>query len=455
MLTRDQNEAIDRLYDYDETLLIAPTGTGKTVILLTAIKALLDAEVLSRILILAPLKVCETTWRREAAKWDHLGGLEIAIATGLPAEREAAFNGPAPIVVVNEENVVSSVDLFDSFDGIAIDEISKWSDTGGVRFKALRHKMKGFSWRMGMTAQPVSEDWLGLFGQVLLLDLGDRYGRSKDAFKRRYFYPTDWEQRNWALLPTYDKRIARKLASLVFVMPDKKAETLPPKTIEVVALTMPAEAMEIYNEMRVHGIVDINGYKLLGETMAARQGKLEQIANGFGYLPKETPGDPAGWVPIHDVKRRWLRERAQTLVTSRSYGESVLIVYWYEADLEWLRRDFPNALELGGRSKKSALETLAQWQVSTGQIMLIHPASVGHGVDGLQDTCHRQLWINPVWSHSRHDQTMDRLWRMGQTEEVCIEIAVMRGTVDEVKLECVAGKGEHHELFLKHLGSPQ
>jgi hypothetical protein len=84
--------------------------------------------------------------------------------------------------------------------------------------------------------------------------------------------------------------------------------------------------------------------------------------------------------------------------------------------------------------------------------MFLQPSSASHGVDGLQDTCHRQLWLGPIWSRDKTNQAGDRLWRWGQTEEVIIEVAVAMGTVDEIKVGSVTNNAEHHEKFLAHLG---
>lgn len=444
MLTDDQELAIDRLFEYDETFLVAPTGAGKTIVFLTAVSKLMDAGVLSRVLVIAPLKVCQTAWTTEAGKWDHLGNISVGIATGDPAERELVLNSDAfNVVVINEENTQWLIKEYDlsPIDGIGIDETSKWSDTSGARFKVLRHKMKGFKWRVGMTAQPVGEDWVGLFGQMLLLDLGWRLGRSRDRFLRKYFYPTDYEQRKWALLPTYGEKLADKISDLVHVMPDYKHE-LPPKNVKLVPWDLNDTALGLYNEMRRHSVVTLDdGEKITAVNAATLSGKLEQIANGFLYTKDETQVRFATW------KNSWVWNRVAKITEAK---ESVIVVYWFTADLKWLWNLFPDALHLSAGSDVAA--TMKQWNSHTGQVMLMHPASAGHGVDGLQDTCHRQLWVNPIWSRDKCQQTMDRLWRRGQTETVEIEIAVSRGTIDEVKWDVCEEKGDHHTLFLEHLG---
>ena len=53
-LTPAQQDAVERLYNHDSTLLIAGLGFGKAIVGLTAMQELLDEGVLTRILVLAP-----------------------------------------------------------------------------------------------------------------------------------------------------------------------------------------------------------------------------------------------------------------------------------------------------------------------------------------------------------------------------------------------------------------
>ena len=71
-MTSDQDAGVCRLFEHDETVLIADMGAGKTVVALTAIEELLAEGVLDKVLVFAPLKVCQTVWREERDKWEHL-----------------------------------------------------------------------------------------------------------------------------------------------------------------------------------------------------------------------------------------------------------------------------------------------------------------------------------------------------------------------------------------------
>ena len=105
LLDSDQQAAITRLIEHDRTLLIAGMGAGKTVVALTAAAELLDMKAVKRVLVVAPVRVCNLVWATEHMKWSHLQGLTVALATGTPAKRRDAFSSDAQIVVVNIENI--------------------------------------------------------------------------------------------------------------------------------------------------------------------------------------------------------------------------------------------------------------------------------------------------------------------------------------------------------------
>jgi SNF2 family DNA or RNA helicase len=64
-------------------------------------------------------------------------------------------------------------------------------------------------------------------------------------------------------------------------------------------------------------------------------------------------------------------------------------------------------------------------------VILLHPASAGHGVDGLQDKFSKMVWVQPDWSGDRAAQTIARVWRRGQTAPVHVYWLLAEGTVEE------------------------
>lgn len=70
-----QRTAMQWILDNPRCGLFLDMGLGKTVSTLTALQELIDDCEVSRVLVVAPKKVAETTWTTEAAKWNHLQGM--------------------------------------------------------------------------------------------------------------------------------------------------------------------------------------------------------------------------------------------------------------------------------------------------------------------------------------------------------------------------------------------
>ena len=76
-----QAYATDFILAHPEAAVLLDMGLGKSVITLTAIQELcLDAFEISRVLVIAPLRVARDTWPAEIQKWDHLRDLSYSVA---------------------------------------------------------------------------------------------------------------------------------------------------------------------------------------------------------------------------------------------------------------------------------------------------------------------------------------------------------------------------------------
>ena len=160
--TTEQQDTITRLVEFDETILVASKGYGKAAIAQTAAQELIDEGVLTRVLVIAPPKVCALTWAKEHEKWEQLW--EVGVADGIPATRRDVIASGARIVVLSSELVAWFFQEYGSghgFDGIIFDELTRWKSVGGKAVRAIRSHIPGFKWRVGLSATPVAEWMLG------------------------------------------------------------------------------------------------------------------------------------------------------------------------------------------------------------------------------------------------------------------------------------------------------
>ena len=136
-----QTYATNFILEHPEAAVFLDMGLGKSVITLTAILELcLNRFEISKVLVIAPLRVARDTWSTEIHKWDHLKGLTYSVVVGTAAERKSALQKQAHIYLINRENVSWLIEEsghpFD-FDMVVIDELSSFKSYQAKRFRSI------------------------------------------------------------------------------------------------------------------------------------------------------------------------------------------------------------------------------------------------------------------------------------------------------------------------------
>jgi len=409
LLSNDQEDAISRLYEHNATILVAATGVGKTVICQTAIKEL-QGNFVTKAIVAAPAKVVENSvWFNEAAKWEHLCHLKVCELKGDAVARTELLKQDADVIVVSLNNLDWLLQQDHGADGIIVDELSK---AAGKQTAKLKSKKWGgcFKWRVGMTATPVSQNFEKLYPMCRIIDGGAALGTNKSKYLSNYFY-SDYMGYNWTLKDGAEVEITKKIASLVYLVDDNKADTLPELTETLIRFDMPATTREVYNEMKKHMVVgDVEA-----ANEAVKSGKLRQIASGFLYEDEE----------VHHLDGA--RVTAATKWCGSLGGKPGLIFYEF--------------VEHGHR-----LSNFVGSNIKLAQIN-----SMSHGVDGLQHQFADLLFYHPVWSRDAYEQAIGRVWRQGQEKPVSVTTLVCNDTLDDVVMNRVDGRGEWMKLFKQHL----
>lgn len=428
-----QDKAISRLFAFDETILIAPTGAGKTIICLSAVKELIEAKVLSKVIVSCPAKVLPV-WKREAAKWEHTKDLRVVTLRGTPIERSEALLKSADILVISLNSLHWLLNQNTGADGIIVDELSKASgkQARGLKSKRLSKMIK---WRVGMTATPVSQDFEKLYGMLRIIDNGRALGTNKSNYMLKYFY-SDYMGYNWTLRDDGAENITKKVKHLIHTVEDTKAEDLPACHYHAIRFDMPAETRVIYNEMKK----DMVAGDVEAVNEAVKSGKLRQIASGFmyeviGYTKKGKPINKSNWFDAM---------RVHTMRDVVSRYTPIIIFYEYDAQLEQLEIE----LDVDDVETTTDVEVFKRGEV---KVLLAQVNSLSHGIDGLQHVCSDILFYHPMWSADATEQAVGRVWRTGQKSEVNVTTLVCNDTLDDLVLSRVEDRGEFMKLFMLHL----
>ena len=195
-----QKMAIQKVLDTPRVGLFLDMGLGKTVITLTAINELMywNFEI-TKVLVIAPLRVAEDTWSRECQKWEHLKHIKIVKVLGKVTQREEALCDNGDVYIINRENIVWLVKEMSKkgnnwyFDMVVIDELSSFKSPKSQRFKALKKYILLSKRVVGLTGTPAPNGFMDLWSQLYLIDGGERLGRTITSYREKYFMPN---QRN-------------------------------------------------------------------------------------------------------------------------------------------------------------------------------------------------------------------------------------------------------------------
>ena len=84
-------------------------------------------------------------------------------------------------------------------------------------------------------------------------------------------------------------------------------------------------------------------------------------------------------------------------------------------------------------------DMIHSWNRGEIPIMLLQPASAGHGIN-IQDGGHTLVWYTLPWSLEHYIQTNGRLNRQGQKHPVVIHHLITYGTIDTKILSAINKK---------------
>ena len=431
-----QQYAIDFIESHPTAAVLLDMGLGKTVITLTALNNLLfDCFEISRVLVIAPLRVARNTWPQEIGKWEHLNHIRYSVAVGTEKERREALCKQASLYIINRENVPWLVEKTDfTYDAVVIDELSSFKNWSSKRFKALM-KVRPLAKRViGLTGTPSGNGLMDLFAEFKVLDMGQRLGRFITKYRQDYFTP---DKRNgqvvfsYAPLPGAEERIYEKIADITISMKATDHLKMPELIESEYSVTMSDSERKMYAEMCEQLVLQLKGDEVTAANAGVLSGKLAQMANGAVYTDDGTA------LHIHDRKLDALEDVVESM-----NGKPLLVAYWFRHDAERIEKRLPCV-------RLDTDDAIARWNRGEIPVALIHPASAGHGLN-LQSGGSTLVWFGITWSLELYQQTVARLYRQGQNSNtVVVQHIIAEGTIDERILRALKRKDKTQTALIE------
>lgn len=491
-----QRKAIlHQLFCPDSMLTLRP-GLGKTVVTLTTLAHRMSMHQIKKTLVLGPVRVVKSVWKREALRWTHLPHLRFTVLAGTAAERARRLHGNGyDVALMSYDNLNWLAKELKTryldhghpipFQMVVYDEVSRMKNSTTVRVtgksterpvkltpkgkacgvdvqafltggwtveqmvehgyaklgKAIkkvgwRDFLNLFQYRTGLTGTPAANGYIDLHGQYLVVDGGQRLGTHVTHFRDAYFQS---DYMGWNYTPTElgKAAIERKIADITICMDAEDHIKMPALQVKESWVDLSPTVMAKYREVEKEMFTRLDcGTEIEVFNQASVSNKCLQFANGSAYVE---PGKPE-WVHVHDEKL----EALDSLIEEHA-GNPILLGYSFKFDAQRIMERYKklhpvNITDL--KTEKQLDSFLNRWATGRVNLAIGHPASCGHGIDGLQDSGGTLVWFGLPWSLELYDQMICRLYRQGGRQKVIVYRILARDTLDLAVMDALQRKDD-------------
>ena len=426
---------------------LAP-GLGKTMITYSIYGLRRKLGHVRRMLVVAKRRIVYNVWPKEADKW--MLPWVTTILHG-PHKEGRLLESNADVFLINYEGLEwlqrtlkkHRIAMGEFFDMIVFDESSKIKNTKTKRFKMLRkmvhdkkHPVKYINL---LTGSPVPKNLMDIFGQVYMMDGGQRLGAYITQYRNRYFYPSGYMGYDFKILPGAEEQIYDAIGDIVVRYGNEELD-LPPLVHVPRALEFSEETMKKYKELEEEFILEVEKGVIVASNAAVATGKLRQFTGGAIYDKHHKV------LEIHEEKLADLEEIIEEL-----QGEPLLIAYEYTHEIERIRKIFPDMPYIGGGvSDKEADKICDQWNRGELPYLAGNPASIAHGLNLQEGTCSNIYIFTETYNLEDYEQFLQRVWRQGvKVPRIRVHHPTALGTIDEVVIKVREAKDDQQKAFLE------
>ncbi len=449
--------------------LFMDPGLGKTACILEAFRRMRAACDVERALVIAPLRVCYTTWLDERNKWNQFRDIRVVnlhrydLGESIPDADlflinpeglERLFGGPVVKKTrpgsKTKRRVVWESGPWKHWRGrpemLVVDESTRFKRSTGRRMKVLRRYLGDFGRRSILTGTPIPNGIMDLHGQMLILDCGATLDERVTYFQKRWFEkiavgpPSRRFDKFLPLDGSFDA-VRELIAPHITCLRGEDWLDLPELFRVDVPVKIPDQALALYESVKEDAVAWVeDGKDILMEGTLV---KLQQIASGMLYAD----GDTSKWYEVHKEKLDALED-----LLAQS-GRPALVAYWFRSEAEAIRRRIGKDTPAigGGTSPARTAEIVKEWNAGKHPVVLVQPQAAAHGLN-MQEGSNAIVWFTLPWDLELYDQLNARLHRQGQqADTVFVYHLVAKSTVDSAVTSVLRQKSRNQKNLIAAL----
>jgi len=419
--------------EHPRALIFSDPGTGKTRSVLDAISEL-RSKGAGKVLVFAPKAILIPAWVKDAARFTPHLKLSVANASN----RQKAFMAECDIVVTNHDAVRWVEDhkaLLKNFSILVLDESAAYKNPAAQRSRAMKSIAKLFERRINMTGTPMPNGVLDVWHQSLLVDDGERLGKSYYAFRNAVCEPRQTGPRpemvEWVDKPGATDVVADLLRDITVRYKFEDCIDVPEHSVHTVEFDLADVVRQGYTRMKAQAILELEGgNRVTGVNAAAVLSKLLQIASGAVY------GQDGAYHVLESTRYDLVAE----LVEQR---EHTVVAFLWRHQRDQLKDVFTKkgityAVIDGETPAGLVPEIVEQFQRGELRVLLAHPQSASHGLTLTKGTT--TIWVSPTFDAERFEQFNRRIYRAGQNQRTQTLLIQAADTIEKSVYERLQGK---------------
>jgi SNF2 family DNA or RNA helicase len=436
-----QNETASFCVKNQKVMMWLDMGLGKTLIMLTTFVRLKRLGYEPKMLIVAPLRVCQLTWKQEAAKWDHTKHLKFADVYGSAKKKQISLFSNADIYLTNYESLTFLKNQLNHYfinQGLALpfnivcfDEVSKMKRPQSVRFKDFAPITCHFDRCYGLTASPSSNGLQNLWSQYYVIDQGVRLGKYNNTFTSRFFKQSNGQYGGLHAYSNTRQLIINAISDITIQINSEDAQIELPELVIVNRLVfLKPKKMKTYLECEMGVALKLaEDREVSAFNHLAIMNILRQFASGAIYHYEDRLLFPEKRTVefIHDEKLNELEH-----IIDESGGEPIFLAYQFTFEKEQILKKFKYAKCMTGATEEEALDLKNKFNNGDIKLLIAHTKSAGYGLN-LQGHCRLVVMYGLPWSLEEFEQFIGRVSRQGNDSSKVMCICIL--TADTIDID--------------------
>lgn len=423
-------------------------GTGKT---RSQIEIYRARKQRGRWLIVCPKTLMQTAWGADIEEYAP----ELTVSYATAANRDAAFELPTDVVILNTDGVKMFTDkklgaarmkYLRDFDHLTIDEATTYKHANSQRSKAMLKVSKAFAYRNLLSGTPNANSVMELWHQMMILDGGKRLGTSYFRLRGMVQVPTQIGPRpehvRWDDKPGAAAAVNELLKDVMIRHPfEEVMKHVPPNHRDMKGFDLTPKCKKAYDKMALECILELKNETITAVHAASLRTKLLQIASGAVYN-----GGEDGAYSLVDTGRY---ELITEMVENRDH--SVVFFNWKhqreELSKMFAKRGITYALIDGSVKDTERKQIVKDYQDGKYQTILLHPRTGAHGLTLTRGTT--TIVSSPIYEADLLKQAIHRIYRGAQNQVTNTILIKANGTVEEKVYDVLLGKEARMIDFLE------